>query len=129
MGLDEVEGFVDGDGAGVDEEFDEGFDCCDGHGEVGVFGEEAFVSVDYAGESESEGGFGGELKGVYSKSWALPAWGTLPTVAILLNAGGWPESGGGVVLPSKERFDAVGNQIGTRLIVECNGASTREMVW
>ena len=29
-----------------------------------------------------------------------PAGGILPTVAILFNAGGWPGSGGGVVVPS-----------------------------
>jgi hypothetical protein len=39
----------------------------------------------------------------YSKSVAFPpvACGMFPMDAIRFNAGGWPERGGGVVLPSK----------------------------
>lgn len=39
--------------------------------------------------------------GSYSKALVLLLWGTLPTVAILFNAGACPANGGGVVLPSK----------------------------
>lgn len=38
MCFDKVEGFVDGVGARLNEELDEGFDCCDWHSEVRVFG-------------------------------------------------------------------------------------------
>lgn len=38
----------------------------------------------------------------YSKAFALECWGTFPKVAILINAGGCPAKGGGVVLPSKD---------------------------
>jgi hypothetical protein len=45
---------------GVLEELDEGFDGGDGHGEVGVGGEEVVVGLDYAG-----GGLVGVYKGGY----------------------------------------------------------------
>ena len=51
-----------------------------------------------------------ELGRAYSKALDFPPgrdWGTFPTVAILFNAGGWPVSGGGVVLPSYEDWEAV----------------------
>jgi hypothetical protein len=45
--------------------------------------------------------FGGELEvDMYSKEDDLASCGMLPREAILVIAGGWPEGGGGVVLPS-----------------------------
>ena len=37
---------------------------------------------------------------IYSKEDDLASCGMLPREAILVIAGGWPEGGGGVVLPS-----------------------------
>lgn len=46
--FNQVEGFVDGDGAGLYEQLNESFDCGNGHGEVGVVGDEATVRCYYA---------------------------------------------------------------------------------
>lgn len=62
MGFHQVEGFVDGVGAGLNEEFDEGFDCSDRHGEVGVFVEESVVGLDDAVRGVSQI-VQGELRG------------------------------------------------------------------
>jgi len=49
LGGQQVEGFEDGGRARVVEEEDQGFDGCYGHGEIGVFAEEAVVGFDDAG--------------------------------------------------------------------------------
>jgi hypothetical protein len=44
----------------------------------------------------------GNWRGMYSKEEDLASCGMLPREAILVMAGGWPDGGGGVVLPSYE---------------------------